>query len=182
MNSSHKILFLDIDGVLNSYEYWDSAEYESYCKAVERDKDAFDMSMEIDMDAVKVLNTLFKQDDTIKIVVSSTWRGVDNNRLDNVKRYLQNRGFKYTQNIVGGTPSISSVPRGTEIEKWLQAYSLEHFKDKKYENVSYCIIDDDSDMLEKQKSHFIQIDTKVGITKYDIENILTILKSKEVIS
>lgn len=111
-----KIIFLDIDGVLNYYGMPDNRLYL------------------IDRRAVETLNLLIEKTGA-KIVISSTWRLL--NSLAMIKSLLIEKGFK--GEIVGKTPSINTNGRirGDEIQAWLE----EHPDVKEY-----VILDDDSDM------------------------------------
>lgn len=72
-------------------------------------------------------------------------------------------GFKY-----GEREEHHRLPRGVEIDRWL----LEH------PDVShYVILDDDSDMLLKQKKNFIKTHSYRGISKRDVEKAIKILNS-----
>ena len=64
------------------------------------------------------------------------------------------------------TGGSDSVPRGCEIERWLEDKGFRHInwsaeKQREYMNTSgienYIILDDDSDMLYGQRHHFIHI-------------------------
>ena len=97
------------------------------------------------------------------IVVTSTWRS-----KENYKECLINGGLREGIEILGRTPDFYDQPRGAEI----QAYIDEH-----PEINYYIIIDDDSDMLPEQMSHFIQTDYKVGFNLNDFEKFEKIYMS-----
>jgi thiol-disulfide isomerase/thioredoxin len=63
-----KVIFLDIDGVLNSHEYWVSERYKTYNGNIETHP-----NYEISPDLVDTLNKIIEATKA-KIVVSSTWR------------------------------------------------------------------------------------------------------------
>lgn len=71
-----KIVFLDIDGVLNSEEFYEGLpykKYDSYLDAGYTEEQAYGM---VNLDSVPIakLNYLISQTG-VKIVVSSSWRG-----------------------------------------------------------------------------------------------------------
>ena len=154
-----KIVFLDIDGVLN-HEAW-------YNKTKGKEGD-------IDPHCIELLNQL----EGAEIVVSSSW-GEDGGRTE---KALQDKGLKLP--IIGFTKKwhyqYEWVCRGNEIEAWL----ISAFNDKcsRYrgkwgnEDYEYVILDDDADMLLEQADNFIQIDRWVGITQADIDKAKQILR------
>lgn len=146
-----KILFLDIDGVLNSGEYIQSLRYKKRSELGFPDCD-------LDPVAIQHLNRLCRVTGA-KIVISSTWR-----EFDDCIPALKRNGLKAP--IVGKTPNLQrinrSCSRGEEIDSW------EGWKLHKLDN--YLILDDDSDMLPKQKDNFIQTNPRQGLTE-EITNI-----------
>jgi hypothetical protein len=165
-----KIIFLDIDGVLNSYKYWDSKEFQDYHKLVESSKnykEVISQTKEIDPEAVEVLNKIIELTKA-KIVVSSTWRS----RMDEVHEALNGRNFK--GEIIDRTPKgCYDCLRGNEILKWMKDNQKIIGDYSTYKN--YVILDDDSDMLYWQRNNFIQINTKEGLSEKHIEQCVKIL-------
>lgn len=95
-----KVIFLDIDGVLNSDEYVEKVK-KSDIQGIERD---------IDIEKVKLLKRAIDETGA-KVVLSSTWRYTKNARY--LKELLANYGIR-----VDSTPYIQDK-RGLEIKKWL---------------------------------------------------------------
>ena len=161
------ILFLDIDGVLNSEDYanlytekeWDNLTY------IER---------HIDDKAVQLINYIC--DNTkAQVVISSTWRcGRSIEQLQNI---LDFRGATFK--IIDKTPEHDISYRGYEIDAWI---SKNRSKDKDgnyFEFTNYAILDDDiEDMLIKQKDNIFKINRFTGITRKDADRIVEFL-SKE---
>ena len=148
-----KILFLDIDGVLNSEEFFERCYNEK----------KFD---DLDPVLVQKLNTL-----ECEVVISSSW-GCDNGQT---WKKLRLKGFNLK--VIGYTEHHEMgsiwIVRGNSIKKWLNDnIGYEHFK-----KCRYAILDDDSDMLLEQKDHFVQTDFRHGVTDADIERIKEILDS-----
>lgn len=148
-----KIIFLDIDGVLNHHAF-----YERRHKEREQGIKVEYPYSEIDPLSVKNLNTLISETDA-KVVISSTWR---HSGLDYCKDVLEFHGFK--GDIIDITPCLRSehCVRGNEILKWIK--DNEHLVGKHYKFTEYVILDDDSDMLYWQRNNFLLIDGHVGLT------------------
>lgn len=126
MSAIPPILFLDIDGVLNSARF------------LRENPGAFDgrvLSQMLDPAAVARLEQLSLATD-MDVVVSSSWRIVF--PLTSIAEALVAHGF--TGRIVGatGTGRNRKANRGLEILAWLD--SDQSAQDK------FCILDDDSDM------------------------------------
>jgi hypothetical protein len=133
-----KIIFLDIDGVLNSDEYYRSVD------RTRRDWNRFDPKV------VAHIKRLIEEF-SATIVISSTWRfgavKMLNDELikSGLKKYL-NKDWK--------TPQVYPSHRGTEIRMWLdnQAYMS-----------NYLILDDDTNILEEQIPNFVQTNLQLGM-------------------
>lgn len=95
-----KVIFLDIDGVLNSDEYLDKVK-NSDIQGIERD---------VDVEKVKLLKRAIDETGA-RVVLSSSWRYTKNARY--LKELLANYGIR-----VDSTPYIQDI-RGLEIKKWL---------------------------------------------------------------
>ena len=163
----NKYIFLDIDGVLNSNDYFSSLEHmKRMNKLLEME---FNPSIahgvsSIDPVAVKNLNQLVENTGA-KIVVSSTWRF-----SPNLPEVFKISGIEAP--IFSITPSSQSRIRGEEIQVWL---------DKKAESpYSYVILDDDSDMLREQLPYFIQVNWMArGLSENDVKLATKILNKNE---
>lgn len=164
------IVFLDIDGVLNSHQY-----YERRHKAIKRAGNDWEIwgghpNNEIDPKAIKVLNELAKD---CKFVISSVWRG---NKNPTVEETLKAVGFE--GEIIGKTGyGCNDCCRGNEIYRWLKD-NEELIGCKYYNFKSYVILDDDSDFLLNQASHFFLCDTYTGITSTLVYRIKRFLNLK----
>ena len=145
-----KILFLDIDGVLNN-EAW-------FKKCV--NEGIYDP---LDKELVHKLNRL-----DCEVVISSSW-GCDNGQTWKKLRF---KGFNLK--VIGYTEhyEICSdwIVRGNSIKKWL----YDNCNDIDYQ---YAIVDDNGDMLLEQKDHFVQTNSIIGITDEDVEKLNEILNS-----
>jgi hypothetical protein len=160
-----KVIFLDIDGVLNTAIY--AQHYFDICKhfGLSR-KDAKDLrhglrdefGSHFDPRPVGLLKWIIEQTNA-KIVISSTWRhsGEETMKLMWEMRDLPGE-------VIGITPLLNT-DRGEEIAEWLRENEVD----------SYVIIDDDKDMLPEQLLNFVQTDGEYGITFKETEKIIEIL-------
>ena len=154
-----KILFLDIDGVLASYDY------------------LLSLKGFIDKEKVALLNKLKPYD--VEVVISSSW-GYNE---DTVKQ-LTACGLELP--IIGGTKHFYSdwMCRGNEIAKWLvdtfDEYNVYTGKASSYsgKDYEYVILDDDEDMLMCQKDNFIHVDRNTALTEENINKAIDILERK----
>ena len=116
-----KVLFLDIDGVLNhsgseiiSHNVWF-----------------------IDSVNVARLNRLFQEIPNITVCLSSSWRHAVKAHTININQLLEEAGWEGPK-VIEMTPDQPDDPRGLEIDAWLKTHS----------NVShFVILDDDDDMV-----------------------------------
>lgn len=159
-----KVVFLDIDGVLNSND-WYTYRYNT-CTSKEID-DEYPLK-EIDPRGLMYLRTLI-QETKAKIVISSSWR--HNMDVKKFTELFKKLGFE--EEIIDITPDFGydpfmfAYPRGCEILAWIRNF------EKKDHVESYVILDDDIDMLYCQKDNFIPIDTTHGLT---LKNVLKAIK------
>jgi len=160
-----KIIFLDIDGVLNSEKAYRNGE----CNYVKWnwENGTEDHHQSFCSWSKELLNKLIDETDA-KIVISSTWRS---SGIEFMRKVWELEGMH--GEIIGITPNFRgdingyNIPRGCEI-----AHYLEH--DLKFNHINwdkdtqqqymdrsgienYIIIDDDSDMLYGQRNHFVHV-------------------------
>ena len=173
-----KVLFLDIDGVLNS-ENWFA--YRIYCvknnmvNILMNFVDTDDRNIKhkltmLDDRAIANLNRIVEETGC-KVVISSSWRSSIESENIFTQNLLKLKGFKYEFYDV--TPRLwfsdFSIRRGEEIKFWLDKES------EKHEIESFVILDDDSDMLPEQMNNFIHVDGQVGLTDRDVLTAIEIL-------
>ena len=173
-----KVLFLDIDGVLNS-ENWFA--YRIYCvknnmvNILMNFVDTDDRNIKhkltmLDDRAIANLNRIIEETGC-KVVLSSSWRSSIESENIFTQNLLKLKGFKYEFYDV--TPRLwfsdFSIRRGEEIKFWLDKES------EKHEIESFVILDDDSDMLPEQMNNLIHIDGQVGLTDRDVLTAIEIL-------
>ena len=173
-----KVLFLDIDGVLNS-ENWFA--YRIYCvknnmvNILMNFVDTDDRNIKhkltmLDDRAIANLNRIIEETEC-KVVLSSSWRSSIESENIFTQNLLKLKGFKY--DFYDVTPRLwfedFSTRRGEEIKFWLDKES------EKHEIESFVILDDDSDMLPEQMNNFIHVDGQVGLTDRDVLTAIEIL-------
>lgn len=150
-----KIIFLDIDGVLNRMG------------TVER----FRGYIGIDAGLVPILNKVIEETDA-KIVVSSTWRnwpGIpEAEKRQFITDTLRDHGIK--GEVIGITPKlfIDTSDRWREISLWLSIHP---------EVLDYVIVDDTWHMGELNEK-FVRTNHGLGITEANAERMIEILGQK----
>lgn len=115
----NNIIFLDIDGVLNSDKYFDSIDNKECMNLVDR------LMLDIDMSKVKLLLEVINKTNA-KIVITSSWRRMK------LYPYIKERLISMGLPVVGETPFIEGR-RGEEIKSYLLENRVSN----------YCIIDDE---------------------------------------
>ena len=133
-----KIIFLDIDGVLNNEDTFvrRRAEYEANRAAyLEKLKDRkFSDDSEIDRNLIQELNKIIRATGA-KIVVSSSWR--IGRTVEELRDLLKRNGC--IGKVIDKTGRNSHGIRGLEIQDWIDSH-------KKYHIDNFIILDDDADM------------------------------------
>jgi len=155
-----RIIFLDIDGVMNSDEY--------FMSHLDRDGD----TLFIDPEKLTVLNML-KDIPGIQIVISSSWGDTADGPLKRLGLEIPITGHIHHFHF-------DWICRGCEIEDYIvnmlhlrgTKFGEKHRDHDKYE---YVIFDDDEDMLLGQKDNFIQTNRDTGLTEDDIRKAKEIL-------
>lgn len=157
-----KIIFLDIDGVLNSRAY---DRKRNWNEQTEIDETRLPLIKEI-VDATNA-----------KIVLSSTWRqhwNKDPNRCDVDGRYINKIFARFGLSIYDKTPDLGiTALRREEISKWL--------KETEQEIDSFVIIDDYRYGWGDLSEHFVKTDPnfRLGIEKDHVEKVIDILNKEK---
>jgi len=164
------LIFLDIDGVLNSSSYA-KKHYE------ETGKGLF-MYDFVDPSRVELLCSFLKNHDgDIGLVISSSWR--KNTCIDTIQFFIDHDLVSpLAKYIVGSTPRLYNGVRGDEIDWFLTSIGkpeIEKFVNKPFCIDRYCIVDDEDDMLSHQFDKFVHIDDYVGLTESDVDKIEELL-------
>lgn len=149
-----KVLFLDIDGVLNSSQHFKRTT-ELRQKTSKQGMDFRDSEWLTNIDQVCVnhLKHLMSKVPDLHIVISSTWRKTHPITL--LKKNLSEMLNVNSDRILGITPVLwkNGEVRGDEIQAWLNEHP----------DVSrFAIVDDDSDMAHLQ-SHLFKTTWEKGL-------------------
>lgn len=139
---SRPVIFLDIDGVIQSPRYCVAVGETGWLSAFEPA-------------AMHMLRNLIV-DAKCQVVISSSWRH-GHKDPGHLKQIFRCCGFKAISNAFHDdwrTKSIEGMTRGHEIAEWLSRH-------QDVEN--YIILDDDSDMLPEQADHFVHTCCQNGI-------------------
>lgn len=159
-----KVIFLDIDGVLNVY-----------CQGRDEYGCTFHKHFE---DNLKWII----EETGAKIVISSTWRRDGLDVMQNLwkHRNLPGEVIDITPTEVdvveyGTCEFYDLVDRGHEIQQWINDHNIDN----------YVIIDDDNDMLPSQRGNFVRtannkdhsdcVDIGYGLTRKCSEKVIEIL-------
>jgi hydroxymethylpyrimidine pyrophosphatase-like HAD family hydrolase len=148
-----KVLFLDIDGVLNT----DRQQWHCQMNCI---TPIDEFGYEFDHKAVDNLATILEETGA-EIVISSSWKFLG---LQTLQKMWEDRKLPGT--ILDITPDGKS--KGWEIDEWLMECESQVNR--------YAIIDDENDILPKQLNHFVQTNYQFGITCKDAERVITILR------
>jgi len=159
-----KVIFLDIDGVLNVY-----------CQGRDEYGCTFHKHFEDNLRWII-------EETGAKIVISSTWRRDGLDVMQNLWRHrnLPGEVIDITPTEVdvveyGTCEFYDLVDRGHEIQQWINDHDI----------VNYVIIDDDNDMLPSQRGNFVRtannkdhsdcVDIGYGLTRKCSEKVIEIL-------
>lgn len=163
----NKVIFLDIDGVLNT-KWW----YTQMNRNTPKDKYGY----AFDPKAVANLRRIVEETGA-DIVISSSWKCMGLSEMEEMwrARCLLGKIIGLTPNSVSNglllNADIDSIElfhiRGEEIKEWLKMH------EKQVSN--YTIIDDMDNMLPDQQSHFVQTNPEEGITEEDVQKTIKIL-------
>ena len=179
-----KILFLDINGVLNSEEYFQQndairfAEYQSCVKDSRSFRESYCWPFgDLSESLIKKLNIIIESTDC-SIVLSSSWRTLCT--LPNLRGWLAQKGFNYPHKLIDFTTTSGSGTRGKEIRKWLNEHQ---------EVMSYAILDDNSSDITGKRAgdfehpdNFVETDFAVGLQDAQVSKVIEILNRFEMLS
>jgi len=153
-----KIIFLDVDGVLNFWDCWLGST-----PNVLRGKSK---TLVLSIDAINQLNRIIKETGA-KIVISSTWRKFKDHYNFLLESPIEGE-------IIGETPDLlydcsRKTSRGLEIKEWLE--------NEYGEKCKFVILDDDDDMGDL-KDYLIQTNFEEGLTKEIADTCIKRLNEK----
>ena len=178
-----KLLFLDIDGVMNT-EHGLKTISENWTKMekiqIIGEKDPFCP------EAVKALHTIIESTQA-KIVITSTWAGGPDG-LKKMRKLWKDRNLP--GEIYDVTTDTRHGIRGQEVEtyleerglrqpfsRWMSKHSIEEREACKIEG--YCIVDDEWDFFILQQPHFVNTPEYYGLAGNGIvERVVNCLNTK----
>lgn len=152
MSISGKLIFLDIDGVLNRHSYSELSQSNS-----------------IDPDCVARLNRILNATDA-RIVLSSAWRYML------IGKAMSIIGFDYllrthgviANRLIGRTPADEEVTeRGWQIHQWR----------KENDHCGKYVVIDDMDLHISPLHPFVQTQGDVGLTDKEADQVIAILNA-----
>lgn len=161
ISNVRKVLFLDIDGVLNSKESM-LRNYHAGVHVQGIDEDRTDWPDSI---MVERVNRIISETD-VEIILSSAWRCIGLNKM---QWYFKQ--WDILKPILEFTPKLYKE-RGIEILTWLEQTLTGNNVEQ------FCIIDDDSDMLELVP-FLVKTNPEIGIQDTDVMKAIQILNHKE---
>jgi len=164
-----KVLFLDIDGVLNGHEYDPCAE-----------------SCKIKPECVKQLNRIIERTDAA-IVLSSAWRYMVLNgamTLSGFSYMLRTHGVTKYLNLIGTLPLDTKQVEGDEgailraesIVKWLEDREARG-DDKTIEWPIWAAVDD-LGLWDETNPNFVRTDGTVGLTEANADRLIALLNRR----
>jgi hypothetical protein len=176
-----KVIFLDFDGVVNSWPHLEAMEKggEPPADDLEREYYALVPGGE-DPDFWLWKYRMFSREKVglvgqiiartgAKVVVSSSWRRAYD--LHELQAFLRCHGLK-DSDVIDITPTdlhlnkeLGYIPRGLEIRTWLDAHP---------EVTAFVVLDDESDM-DGVEEQFVQTNMDVGITQENVDQAVAIL-------
>lgn len=163
-----KVLFLDVDGVLNVM----SDSYRTFMKPE---------GHHIEYHLVDRLNYIIAKTDA-KVVISSSWKS----DMDDLEFQLKQEGFRYWDRVIGRTPfsgemrrvsSKQSGYRGFQIMQWLRDYPYV------MDIEQYVVLEDEiSDVCGEKCSEIpfenvVAVDMNEGLSHYDTMEAIMFLNT-----
>ena len=141
-----KVIFLDVDGVLNSSQ------------------DGYSIRLRTDSH-LKLLQRIVKKTGA-KIVLSSSWRIGFTPASRNLLARFKECGLE----LMDCTPELPGSCRGDEIRQWLtdNVYN--------YDIENFVILDDEANMAEFTDKNLVQTDTNIGLQKQNAIECIRTLK------
>jgi len=141
------LIFLDVDGVLNSIKKLKIVYHKT-------NKPHSGYNYPFDEECLENLKVLVHKTNS-KLVITSTWRK-DIEGINTLLNVLKQYGLD--KEVIGYTPDLGK-PRGIEIKEFLNALEYQP---------NFIILDDNSDM-EDLLPYLIKTDLKIGLTEKNVE-------------
>lgn len=159
-----RLVFLDIDGVLNSFEKCIDLNL-SHSEWCPETMNAFGITLDVFPEHIERVNRITEETGA-KIVLSSSWRVGYLADWADVIIHLHNSGLRGF--LVGRTPHGSGLnTRGKEIEAW--------FTDHPDEKIESFVILDDDDKMDPFMDRLIRTDHQKGIQDEHVNRAIGML-------
>lgn len=160
----NNLLFLDIDGVVNTVMIKDEDTKTDSC--IKKDGYYFDLCHPEDnrvsnREAVLWVSKLC-EDYKLDIVITSTWLLGSN--YGDIAFALYSSGLSKNIKVIDGVSNNLQHSRGWQIEAWFNKNSINP------KNINFIILDDDTDMLGFHTDftdHLVKTDTYIGFSYRD---------------
>ena len=154
-----KIIFLDIDGVLNNQAFLKTSQ-------------GFGEN-QLDPRNVAVLNKIVGATGA-KIVISSSWRHIWDH--EQIAKMMAKVGFTDASCVIDRTP-VGENNRGMEVQEWVQLDAERMIVNPDHQSIeAWVILDDVDEFLPEQKPHFVQTNPQTGLTGHDASEAISILR------
>jgi hypothetical protein len=169
VKAQKSIVFIDFDGVLNNRL--------SMFKS-KKENNTFNGTFSAD--CVWLFKHLLEQTNS-KFVISSVWRRCEGSILKDPKisHAFETNGFENWRDFIYKkapcTATLDSMVKGKSV---MRGKEIKHWIDNVCPGVNYVIIDDDSDMFQKQLSRYVQTEHDQGLTLINIRHAARILGYK----
>lgn len=169
------VIFLDIDGVLNSEAYVLKLEgkHRELGHVGDTPCDCFKLYRQIDRDAIERLNRLVAVT-SAKVVISSTWRKLMDAPV--LARTLIEHGL--VAEIIGETPDGHAEPEMLTVygplERMYRGYEIDFWLRQHPEVSRFVILDDGSDMVMHTK-RLVQTDCEEGLLDDHVELAIRVM-------
>lgn len=185
-----KILFLDLDGVVNSHDFLlgkhnanknheilpPTKKERAFAKKLRKHyKGSVEMTInwvvrdlrQVDPKAIALLERFLKESGA-GVVISSSWR--KGHSIPALQGILTYHGF--TGTILDVTPEDVPIPAG--FTKYERGHEIQAWLDLNPEVTNFVILDDDSDMAHLH-DHFVKTKFKTGLTEANVEAALRLI-------
>ena len=154
MSVNNKLIFLDIDGVLNSHQH---------CK------EHPEVGIDLDNPHSQVLFKYLRDNPGVDVCISSTWRKFSSHMFY-LKDLFKRNGCG--RRIIGKTPVLErGATRGEEIKSWMDSNPINH----RYQYQYYCVLDDELD-IKPHNYRFVYVNARFGLAEQHLPLIDMSLK------
>ncbi len=156
----------------NYYNYLNQHSFEKYYRGLNASYTPYNNTLEskweLDTNKQKLIKEICEKTDS-KIVISSSWRRYDlKSTYDGMEKWHPD--FPYILKEYTIDVTTRRCPYG-----YMRGYEIKYYLEQHPDVTNYLILDDDTDMLDEQKEHFIKTDTYNGISEDNVNKTIKIL-------